>query len=344
MGTGYFPAHRQLITGVLITFIAAGATAQPTKQPRLEAIRERGHLTCGVWPKVEGFSVVDRNGRYAGFDVDICRALAAGVLGSPDKVRFVQVASVFAFLGTRDIDVVSRRLTWGMSREQFGVLFGPITFYDGQGFLVPKKLGIKRLQQLAGARVCVEPKSLHETNLDVYVKERRVALRKVPVPALPETRGSFDETRCAAYSADISELGAIRSSLPNPQEYDILDEQISKEPLAQLVRSDDPVFFGILRWTAHALILAEELGITSSNVEAMLKSANPEVQRLLGVAEGAGPTFGLDERWAYHIIKGVGNYAEIFERNLGQASPIKLARGLNRLWTAGGLLYAPPLQ
>jgi general L-amino acid transport system substrate-binding protein len=332
-----------IFTTALMLLLADANATQP-RQPRLETIRQRGHLTCGVWPKVEGFSFVDKQGRYAGFDVDICRAVAAAVFGDPDKVRFVEVSSVYAFLGMREIDMVSRRLTWGMSREQTGVLFGPITFYDGQTFLVPKSLKITRTQHLAGAAVCVEPKSLHEANLDLYMREKKLTLKKVLVPALHEQRGSFDRARCSAYTADLTELGAIRSSLPNPHEYDILDEQISKEPLAQLVRSDDPQFFGVVRWTANALILAEELGVTSANVDAMLKSDHPEVRRLLGVADGTGRTVGLDDRWAYNIIKRVGNYAEVFERNLGRDSPIGLPRGLNRLWTAGGLLYAPPLQ
>ena len=166
------PTVRSMLSACLLTLLVAGVSAQP-RQPRLEQIRQRGQLTCGVWPKVEGFSFVDRDGRYTGFDVDICRAVAAAIFGDPDKVRFVEVASVFAFLGMREIDVVSRRLTWGMSREQSGVLFGPITFYDGQTFLVPRSLKITRSQQLAGATVCVEPKSLHEANLDLYLRERK---------------------------------------------------------------------------------------------------------------------------------------------------------------------------
>ena len=338
-----FAIVRAILTACLLTLLHASVAAQP-RPPRLDVIRARGHLTCGVWPKVEGFSFVDRTGRYLGFDVDICRAVAAAVFGDPEKVRFVEVTSVFAFLGMREIDMVSRRLTWGMSREQSGVLFGPITFYDGQTFLVPRSLKITRIHQLAGVAVCVEPKSLHESNLDLYMRERKVAIKKVLVAALHEQRGSFDRARCSAYSADLTELGAIRSSLPNPRDYDILDEQISKEPLAQLVRSDDPQFFGVLRWTANALILAEELGVTSSNVDSMLNSGHPEVRRLLGVADGPGPAVGLDVRWAYNVIRRVGNYAEVFARNVGEGSPIGLPRGLNRLWTAGGLLYAPPLQ
>ena len=333
----------QRFLGVLVA--AAFATAAAAQAPsRLDAVRQRGALTCGVLPKVQGFSHVDLSGRYTGFDVDICRALAAAIFGDPEKVRFVEVGTIYAFIAQRGIDVVSRRLTWGMSREQFGVLFGPVTFYDGQGFLVPKKLGIARVAQLAGTRVCVESASLHETNLDVYVSESKLRIIKVLMPKLSETRGSFNASACTAYSADVSELGAIRASLPKPDDFAILDELISKEPLAQMVRSDDPVFFGILRWTVHALILAEELGVTSNNVDAMLKSSHPEVRRLLGVADDTGRTFGLSERWAYNIVKGVGNYAELFDRNVGAKSPIKLPRGLNRLWTDGGLLYAPPLQ
>jgi general L-amino acid transport system substrate-binding protein len=339
---GYKVPVQRFLGVVVAAAFATAAAAQPPS--RLDAVRQRGALTCGVLPKVEGFSQVDLNGRYTGFDVDICRALAAAIFGDPGKVRFVEVATIYAFIGQRGIDVVSRRLTWGMSREQFGVLFGPVTFYDGQGFLVPKKLGIAHVAQLAGTRVCVEPASLHETNLDVYVSESKLAITKVPMPKLSEKRGSFNATVCTAYSADVSELGAIRASLPRPDDFAILDDQISKEPLAQMVRSDDPVFFGILRWTVHALILAEELGVTSNNVDAMLKSRHPEVRRLLGVADDTGRTFGLSERWAYNIVKGVGNYAELFDRNVGAGSPIKLSRGLNRLWTAGGLLYAPPLQ
>ena len=298
-----------------------------------------------MWPKVEGFSFVDRSGRYTGFDVDICRAVAAAIFGDPDKVRFVEVTSVFAFLGMREIDVVSRRLTWGMSREQSGVLFGPITFYDGQTFLVPKSLKITRIQQLAGATVCVEPKSLHEANLDLYMRERNVAMKKVLVPALHEQRGSFDRARCSAYSADLTELGAIRSSLPNPREYDILDEQISKEPLAQLVRSDDPQFFGVLALDRER---AHPRGGAGCHVDERRRDAE---ERPPGGAAPArrrrwdrAAAVGLDDRWAYNVIKRVGNYAEVFARNVGEGSPIGLPRGLNRLWTAGGLLYAPPLQ
>ncbi len=264
----------RFLSAVLFSAIAAGAASAQTPS-RLDAVRQRGVLTCGVWPKVEGFSQTDATGRFSGFEVDICRAVAAAIFGDPSKTRFVPVSSVYAFLGARDIDMVARRLTWGMSREQFGVLFGPVSFYDGQGFLVPKRLGVSRLLQLAGSRVCVEPGTLHETNLDVYVKESKLRIRKVPFPSLAESRRAFDQTRCDAYTADISELGAIRASLANPDAFDILQDQISKEPLAQLVRSDDPAFFGILRWTVNALILAEELGVTSVNVDAMLKSTEP---------------------------------------------------------------------
>lgn len=325
----------------LASFALSTATAQAA--PRLEAIRARGVVTCGVTPRVAGFSQVDRNGKYSGFDVDICRAVAAAIFGAPDRVRYVQASSIREFLASSDIDIVSRRLTWTMEREALGVLFGPIMFFDGQGFLVPRSLGIKHPAQVTGG-VCVEAGSANQTNLEAYIRKNAPAVKIVAFDGLEESRGAFDRSRCAAYSADITMLGAIRSSLPHPQDFEILSEQISKEPLAQLVRNDDPIFFGILRWTIFALIQAEELGVTSANVEGMLKSGSADIQYLLGVAPGSGRGFGLDDRWAYNVIKGVGNYGEMFERNVGQRSAIKLARGLNSLWTAGGLIFAPPLR
>jgi general L-amino acid transport system substrate-binding protein len=242
---------------------------------------------------------------------------------------------------------VSRRLTWELSREApLGLLFGPITFYDGQGFLVAKRLGVTQLRQLAGMGVCVAGGTHFEFNVGTYFASRKLSLKKQVL----ET-GKFDEIadalrtgRCRAYTADVSDLGAIRRTLPRPGDFDILAEQISREPLAPLVRQADPHFFTVLRWTIFALINAEELGVTSKNVDAMRASANVNVQRLLGVVPGNGKALGLRESWAYDAIKALGNYGEIFERNVGRDSPIKLNRGLNRLSTAGGLMYAPPLR
>lgn len=320
----------------------------PQAGPRLQNIERRGSLACGVEAAVAGFAEVDSQGRYRGLDIDVCRALSAVIFGTPDKVKYIPVRTVDEFLNNDEIDIVSRRLTWELRRESpLGLLFGPITFYDGQGFLVSKRLGATSPRQLAGATICVAGGTASELNLGTYFGARKIAFRKVVL----ESHTGFDEIgdalatgRCRAYTADVSELGAIRLGLPRPGEFAILNEQISKEPLAPLVRQDDPQFFTVLRWTIFALINAEELGITSKNVDAMRASANVDVQRLLGVVPGNGRALGLRETWAYDAIKALGNYGEMFERNVGRDSPIKLSRGLNRLSTAGGLMFAPPLR
>ena len=317
--------------------------AESADAGRLEVIRQRGFLACGVSPGVSGFSEIDNQGRYTGFDIDMCRALAAAIFGTPEKVRFVRAESVQDFIKSNQIDVVSRRLTWSLTREGLGLLFGPITFYDGQGFLLPKRIRVSNARQLAGKKICVAPGTLSEFNVGFYFRTNQLDLKKVFV-TVEELANAFNAGRCDAYTADVSELGAMRSKLPSPNEYQILSEQISKEPLAQVVRSDDVPFFDILRWTVFAIINAEELGINSRNVDDMLKSTNPDVQRLLGVTAGNGRSLGLDEKWAYQVIKTLGNYGEIFARTVGDRSAIKLDRGFNRLWTDGGLIYAPPLR
>jgi general L-amino acid transport system substrate-binding protein len=329
------------LAGLLSTTVEAG--------PRLDAIRKRGVVTCGVEPIVTGFATVDAKGHYSGLDVDICRALSAAIFGTPDKVDFVTVLTLSDFQGRPEVDVVNRRLTWELRREApLGLQFGPVTFHDGQGFLVPGKLGAQRPGQLAGVDLCVARGSVFESNAVFYFDTHKLAFKKVFV----ETALAFDdiakalaEGRCAAYTADVSELGAIRSRLPQPGAYDILAERISREPLAPLVRQDDPQFFAILRWTIFALINAEELGVTSTNADRLRQtSQDRDVQRLLGVVPGNGAALGLSEAWAYNAIRSLGNYGEIFERNVGRDSAVKLERGLNRLWTSGGLMYAPPLR
>jgi general L-amino acid transport system substrate-binding protein len=323
--------------------VAAGAG------PRLEGIRKRGAVTCGVHPIVPGFAEVDDDGRYTGLEIDICRALSAAIFGTPDKVNFVTVLTIADFQGNPDIDVVIRRLTWELGREApLGLLFGPITFYDGQGFLVPKAMGATSARQLGGVDLCVAGGTTFESNAAAYFEAQKLAFKKVALGspyAFDEIAQAIGAGRCRAYTADVSELGAVRSRLPRPAAFDILPEQIAREPLAPLVRQDDPQFFSILRWTIFALINAEELGVTSQNAETMRKtSASADVKRLLGVSAGNGQALGLSETWAYDAIRSLGNYGEIFDRNVGRNSPIKLDRGLNRLSTDGGLMYAPPLR
>ena len=280
-----------------------------------------------------------------GLDVDICRAMAAAIFADPDKVKYIDAVTVREFKQSNELDVVSRRLTWSLPREgALDLLFGPIMFYDGQGFLVAAKSPYKRLEQLSGAKICLLPGTLAEYNLEAYSRARHLAFKKVLLKSFDESEAGIAAGRCDALTADVTELGALRSAFSQPTSFDILKEQISKEPLAQLVRQGDDQFFSILRWTIFALIGAEELGITSRNVDAMLKSDDPDIRHFLGVIPGNGKALGLDERWAYNIVKTMGNYGELFERNVGRESAIKLDRGLNKLWTAGGLMFAPPLR
>jgi general L-amino acid transport system substrate-binding protein len=312
-------------------------------QGRVMRIRQRGTLVCGVAPGVAGFARVDQQGRYSGLDVDICRAVSAAIFGTPDHVRYEHAESVEQFQRTPDIDLVSRRLTWSLQREGMGLLFGPVMFYDGQGFLVPAGLPAQKVRQLSNARICVVAGGLSESNLTTYFRLHNLALKKILIQAVQLER-ELSAGRCDAFTADISELGSLRSLMQKPDAYRILPEQISKEPLAQLVRATDVDLFDVLRWTIFAMIGAEDLGVTSRNVAEMAKSGNPDVRRLLGATPGNGKALGLDEAWAYNVVKTVGNYGEVYERNVGMGSAIKLPRGANALWSAGGLMFAPPLR
>jgi general L-amino acid transport system substrate-binding protein len=301
-------------------------------------------LVCGVTPGVRGFADVDDRGQYSGLDVDICRALAAAIFGTVEKVRFVPAGPVDGFLKSSEIDLVSRRLTWSLQREGLGLLFGPVTFYDGQGFLVPRALKVKAPRELAGARICIVPGTVTEYNLNTYFQSRHLAFRKVVLRSVDQVEAEFAAGRCDAFTADLSELGSVRSRMGKRDAFEILPELISKEPLGPIVRQGDDRFFNVLRWTVFALIAAEELGITSANVGSKSASADLDVKRFLGVVPGNGRALGLDEAWAANVIKAVGNYGEIFERNVGMQSPIQFERGLNGLWTDRGLMYAPLLR
>jgi general L-amino acid transport system substrate-binding protein len=329
----------------LLALIATLIRAGPAWAGRIEAIKGRGFVTCGVFPGVAGFSVVDKDGRYSGFDTDVCRIVAAAIFGAPDKVKFVTASGVDIFRRKPELDLVVRRLTWTLTREaSLGLMFGPIIYYDGQGFLAPKTAGVTHAAQLAGKRVCVMSGEDWVVNLMRYSHKNSLDLKAVIVADRNEGEKSFFGGRCDAYSADKTMLGAIRADAPAPQDYDILPEAISKEPLAPLVRQGDDRFFQLLRWGIFAVIEAEELGVNSKNIDENMESSDPDVQLLLGVAPGNGKALGLGEHWAADIIRGVGNYGEIFTRNVGVDSPIGLERGLNRLWTDGGLIYAPPVR
>jgi general L-amino acid transport system substrate-binding protein len=329
---------------VALAVMAAACSSASSHDGQLASIKARGYLACGVEPGVAGFAEVDAANHYTGLDVDVCKAVAAAIFGRPDQVRYVQASSVDDFLRRKDVDIVSRRLTWSLTRESLGLLFGPVIFYDGQGFLVAKQLHVSSAKQLDGTEICVGPGTPFESRLASYFSANRLALEKVLIKSADDVSSALKSGRCHVYTADVSELGALRSRLPHSGDFDILPEQISKEPLAPVVRKEDLGLFEVLRWTIFATIRAEELGIVSTNVDEMLGSHDPEVQVLLGVVPGNGQALGLDEKWAYNVIKSVGNYGEIFERNVGANSPIRLERGLNALWTEGGLIYAPPLR
>ncbi len=318
--------------------------AQPVKAGRLEQIKARGYLGCGVHSGIAGFATV-KDGRYSGFDIDICRAVAAAIFGTPDKVRFAEVASVDMFRKTPTLDMAVRRLTWTLTRESpLGLIFGPVIYYDGQGFLVPKSAGVTKAAQLAGKRICVDQGEGWDGNLQRYSDANRLDLKSILVASRAAGEERFFGGGCDAYSADKTMLGAIRADAPQPHDFEILPEQISKEPLAPLLRQGDDRFFEIVRWTIFALIEAEQLGVTSWNIDEKRASTDPDIKYLLGVTPGNGKALGLGEHWAANSIAAVGNYGELFDRNVGSASGVGLDRGLNRLWTNGGLIYAPPLR
>jgi general L-amino acid transport system substrate-binding protein len=280
--------------------------------------------------------------------VDVCRAVAAAIFGDAKAVRFTPLSAQqrFTALQSGEIDILSRNTTWTLTRDtSLGLNFAPTTFYDGQGFMVPKALGVKSATELNGATVCVQPGTTTELNLADYFRAKGMQFNPVVIESFDEVNAAFFAGRCDVYTTDASGMASIRSTLAaNPDDYIILPELISKEPLGPAVRHGDDEFFDIVKWAVYASIEAEEKGISSANVDEMVKSQDPTVQRLLGSNPGMGQALGLDEKWAYNIVKLVGNYGEIFERNVGVKTSLKLERGPNALWTNGGLMYAPPIR
>jgi general L-amino acid transport system substrate-binding protein len=315
----------------------------------LDAVKQRGTINCGVSTGVAGFSAPDSQGNWTGLDVDTCRALAAAVLGDPKKVNFVPLNSQqrFASLQSGEVDLLARNTTWTLTRDaSLGFHFAAITYFDGQGFLVPKKLNVTSAKQLDGAEVCVQSGTTNEKNLADYVRANNIKVRTVVFEGFEASFKAFFAGRCQAYTTDVSGLAGLRNKeARNPDDYVILPELISKEPLGPLVRRGDDEWFAIVKWVVFALIEAEESGLTQAGVdEARAKSKDPVVQRILGTGEDMGKLLGLDKDWAYRAIKAVGNYGEIFERNVGPRSILKLPRGANNLWSKGGFLYAPPVR
>jgi general L-amino acid transport system substrate-binding protein len=317
----------------------------------LDAIKARGAVNCGVGIGTAGFMLADSQGKWKGLSVDVCRAVAATIFGDADKVKYQPLTSQQRFTAVQsgEVDIVMGNATWTLTRDTaLGLDFTGVFYYDGQSFLVPKALGVKSAKDLSGATVCVAPGTTTELNLADYFRANKMSFKPVVIEKVDEIRAAFFAGRCDVYTTDASSLAATRAAnVPPPRTFDdflILPEIISKEPLGPVVRHGDNQFADIVRWALYAMIEAEEYGITSSNVDAMLKSDNPAIKRILGVTPGMGKALGVDEAWVYNIIKQVGNYGESFERNLGQSSPLKIDRGINRLWTQGGLQYAPPIR
>ena len=327
-----------------------GPVYKPASSKVLNTVRKRGYVACGVNPGLPGFAYPQVGGAWHGFDVDICRAVAAAVLGDAGKVRFLAVTAEdrFGALQRGEIDLLSRNTSWSYSRDAgLGLDFAAVTYFDGQGFMAPRALGLSSAQELGGARICVQAATATQDNLADYFRARGLKYRAVVAASEAEARRLYQSGACDAYTADISALAGSRSVLDNPGAHVILPDVISKEPLGPVVRQNDPVWADIVRWTVNVTILGEELGLGAKTVAQIRDTtSDPQVRRLLGVDGDYGALLGLKRDWAVQVIRQVGPYNEIFRRNVGEDSPLKLDRGLNALWNAPkpGLLYAPPLR
>jgi general L-amino acid transport system substrate-binding protein len=332
-----------LLTTIMFMLVCASAFAGKT----LDAIKAKGYIQAGVNGGVFGFGMPDSQGVWRGLDVDTAHAVAAAIFGDASKVKFTPLTAQqrFTALQSGEIDLLTRNATRTLSREtQLGLNFVTVNYYDGQGFMVPKKLGVKSAKELDGATVCVLPGTTTEQNAADFFRNNKMSMRPVVIESTSELAKTFLAGRCDVLTSDASQLAGIRAIAANPNDYEILPEIISKEPLAPAVRHGDDNLRDVVDFSVLAMINAEELGITSKNVDEMLKSNNPAIKRFLGVIPGNGAALGLDEKWAYNIIKQVGNYAEVFEKNVGINTPLALERGLNALWSDGGLMYSPPFK
>lgn len=344
------PAEKAPATAPAPKAAATQSSYKPAASATLEAVRKRGYLACGVHPGLPGFALPDPRGEWRGFDVDICRAVAAAVLGDAAKVRFTVISGPdrFSALQAGQIDILSRNTSVTFARDAgLGLTFPITTYYDGQGFLAPKALGLNSAEELSGARICVQSGTASAGNLEDYFRVRGLTYRPVVVPTEERARQLYEAEGCDVFSADVSALAASRSLMANPGAHVILPDVISKEPLGPVVRQDDPAWADIVRWTVYATLLGEELGLSSRTVEEARETAtDPETRRLLGLEGDLGPLMGLKSDWAFQVLKQVGAYHEIFRRDLGADSALRLDRGLNALWTAPapGLMYPPPMR
>ena len=334
---------KKITSTLLLTSILA-ISAQSISADTLDSVKSKGFVQCGVSTGLPGFSSADTAGNWQGLDVDVCRAVAAAVLGDADKVKFTPLTAKerFTALQSGEIDVLSRNTTWTLTRDgSLGLNFAGVNYYDGQGFMVTKSLGVKSALELDGAAVCLQAGTTTELNLADYFRQNGMKYKVVTYDTSDATIKGFEAGRCDMITSDQSQLYALRIKIKDPGSAIVLPEVISKEPLGPVVRQGDDKWFNIVKWSLMAMVNAEELGITSKNATSMKNSDNPSVGRFM---TGQGEKLGLNDDWAYNIVKQVGNYGEAFERNVGMGSPLKISRGLNALWNKGGLQYAPPIR
>jgi general L-amino acid transport system substrate-binding protein len=335
-------AFTTIACAIALAFAVSSATAQT-----LNTVKSRGILNCGSNVGLAGFGLPDKQGNWTGFDVDFCRAVAAAIFNDPAKVKFVPTTGQnrFTALQSGDVDILVRNTTWSLSRDtSLGLNFTGATYYDGQGFIVRKSLKVTSALELSDAAVCVAQGTTTELNLSDYFRANKMKIKTVTFGTADDTVKAYEAGRCDVFTTDQSGLYAERLRFAQANDHMVLPEIISKEPLGPSVRHGDDQWFDIVKWVHYAMVSAEELGVTSKTVDDALKSDNPDVKRLVGTEGNYGEQLGLTKDWAYRIIKHVGNYSEVFERNIGQESPLKIARGLNALWNKGGLQYAPPIR
>jgi general L-amino acid transport system substrate-binding protein len=336
-----------LKTAIAVASVVGVSSTAFAQAKVLEQVKARGSLVCGVGTGLAGFAQPDDKGVWNGLDVDVCRGIAAAIFGDPMKVTFKTLSAKerFTALQSGEVDLLSRNTTWTMSRDSsMGMSFAATNYYDGQGFMVKKSLGVKSAKELKGASVCVQTGTTTELNLADFFRANKIDYKTVVFEKNDEVVAAYDAGRCDAFTTDASGLYAERLRMKTPDEHIVLPEIISKEPLGPVVRQGDSAWFTIVKWVHYAMLNAEELGVTKANVDQMTASANPEIKRLLGKEGDFGKGIGLDNDWVVKIIKAVGNYGESYEANVGSASRLKIDRGLNKLWTNGGLQYAPPIR
>ena len=336
------------LAAAALSGVAAFAATPASAGQTFDAVKAKGFVQCAVNTGLAGFSFADSQGKWTGLDVDLCKAIAAAMFGDAEKSKFTPTTAQqrFVALQSGEVDVITRNATQTLLRDtSLGFNIAGVNFYDGQGFIVPAKSGIKSARELSGATICVQPGTTTELNLADYFRTNRMTFKPVLIEKLDELLQAYAAGRCDAYTTDASGLAAVRAlQLVGKGEHTILPERISKEPLGPIVRHGDDQWLDLVKWVLMGMIEAEEMGITSKNVDEMLKSEDPAVKRFLGVTPGFGKAVGVDEKWMYNVVKQVGNYGESYDRNVGPATPLKLDRGQNALWTKGGLLYAIPFR